>query len=98
MIVPGEGDAQRRKSDHHHADRKPHALCPNDAFPSTERRNHGIPSMYDYHTHMELRSHPDVLPRAASSAVAHALRTSPVAVVLGARQTGKTTLVRSLPQ
>ena len=28
----------------------------------------------------------------------HALRASPVVVVLGARQTGKTTLVRSLPQ
>ena len=40
----------------------------------------------------------DVLPRAAASAIQHALRVSPVVVVLGARQTGKTTLVRSLPQ
>jgi predicted AAA+ superfamily ATPase len=40
----------------------------------------------------------DVPPRAATSAIEHALRASPVVVVLGARQTGKTTLVRSLPQ
>lgn len=38
-----------------------------------------------------------VLPRAAAAAITHALRVSPVVVVLGARQTGKTTLVRSLP-
>jgi uncharacterized protein len=47
---------------------------------------------------MELPANPEVLPRAASSAITHALRTSPVVIVLGARQTGKTTLVRSLPQ
>lgn len=47
---------------------------------------------------MESPPRPEILPRAASSAVGHALRTSPVVVVLGARQTGKTTLVRSLPQ
>ncbi|MGH8228675.1 MAG: ATP-binding protein [Steroidobacteraceae bacterium] len=40
---------------------------------------------------------PGLLPRAAAPAIAHALRASPVVVVLGARQTGKTTLVRSLP-
>jgi predicted AAA+ superfamily ATPase len=40
----------------------------------------------------------DVLPRAAAPAIQHAMRVSPVVVVLGARQTGKTTLVRSLPQ
>ena len=47
---------------------------------------------------MELTASADFLPRAASAAIAVALRTSPVVVVLGARQTGKTTLVRSLPQ
>ncbi len=41
---------------------------------------------------------PAILPRAAASAVRAALRAAPVVVVLGARQTGKTTLVRSLPQ
>lgn len=40
---------------------------------------------------------PGVLPRAAAAAVERALRISPVVAVLGARQTGKTTLVRSLP-
>ena len=40
----------------------------------------------------------EVLPRAASPTIRHAMRVSPVVVVLGARQTGKTTLVRSLPQ
>ncbi len=39
-----------------------------------------------------------VLPRAAAAAVERALRVAPVVVLLGARQTGKTTLVRSLPQ
>lgn len=52
--------------------------------------------MYDYHTRVESSS--EILPRAAASAIQHALRVSPVVVVLGARQTGKTTLVRSLPQ
>ena len=52
--------------------------------------------MYDYHAYMESSS--GILPRAAAPAVQHALRVSPVVVVLGARQTGKTTLVRSLPQ
>ncbi len=45
-----------------------------------------------------MESNPDILPRAAAAAVRHALRVSPVVVVLGARQTGKTTLVRSLPE
>jgi len=39
-----------------------------------------------------------ILPRAAAAAVERALRTAPVVVLLGARQTGKTTLIRSLPQ
>ena len=38
-----------------------------------------------------------ILPRAAAAAMERALRTAPVVVLLGARQTGKTTLVRSLP-
>jgi uncharacterized protein len=47
---------------------------------------------------VESNSTTEVLPRAAGAAIQHALRVSPVVVVLGARQTGKTTLVRSLPQ
>lgn len=46
---------------------------------------------------MEKLLPPAVLPRAAAAAVERALRISPVVAVLGARQTGKTTLVRSLP-
>jgi predicted AAA+ superfamily ATPase len=38
-----------------------------------------------------------VLPRAALEAVERACRVSPVVVVLGARQTGKTTMIRSSP-
>jgi hypothetical protein len=38
-----------------------------------------------------------VLARAAAATIAHALKLAPVVVLLGARQTGKTTLVRSLP-
>ena len=37
------------------------------------------------------------LPRAASDLIEKACRMSPVVIVLGARQTGKTTLVRSMP-
>lgn len=39
-----------------------------------------------------------VLPRAAGQAIQRALQVSPVVVVLGARQTGKSTLVRWLPE
>lgn len=39
----------------------------------------------------------DQLPRAVGQDIARALEVMPVVVVLGARQTGKTTLVRSLP-
>ena len=53
--------------------------------------------MYDYHTFMETRSPLAILPRAAAVAVERAARVAPVVVLLGARQTGKTTLVRSLP-
>ncbi|MBI3149940.1 MAG: ATP-binding protein [Betaproteobacteria bacterium] len=38
------------------------------------------------------------LPRAATAAMERALGVAPVVVLLGARQTGKTTLVRALPQ
>jgi hypothetical protein len=38
---------------------------------------------------------PGLLPRAAAAALERALRVAPVVVLLGARQTGKTTLVRS---
>lgn len=46
-----------------------------------------------------MESIPDhvLLPRAARAAVERACKVAPVVVVLGARQTGKTTLVRSLP-
>ncbi len=54
--------------------------------------------MYDYHTFMEIVQSPAILPRAAAAAVRRALDVSPVVVLLGARQTGKTTLVRSLPE
>lgn len=46
---------------------------------------------------MESTLSPLLLPRAASRSLAAALRVMPVVVVLGARQTGKTTLVRSHP-
>lgn len=46
---------------------------------------------------MESESAPALLARAARRALAAALRVMPVVVVLGARQTGKTTLVRSYP-
>jgi len=38
-----------------------------------------------------------ILPRAAQAAIERACRLAPVVVLLGARQTGKTTLVRSMP-
>jgi hypothetical protein len=43
------------------------------------------------------RSKGAVLPRAAAAAVGRAARAAPVVVLQGARQTGKTTLLRSLP-
>ena len=46
---------------------------------------------------METPSLPAILPRAAAAAVERAAAVAPVVVLLGARQTGKTTLVRSLP-
>jgi len=45
---------------------------------------------------MELGSSEVVLPRSAAAALEHAMEAAPVVVLLGARQTGKTTLVRSL--
>lgn len=47
---------------------------------------------------MESSESRDILPRAASVAVDRALAAAPVTVLLGARQTGKTTLVRSTPR
>ena len=46
---------------------------------------------------METMSPNLVLPRAAGAAIERAVLIAPVVVVLGARQTGKTTLLRSLP-
>jgi predicted AAA+ superfamily ATPase len=45
---------------------------------------------------MEIPGPPVFLPRAAGTPLGRALRAAPVVVLLGARQTGKTTLVRSL--
>jgi predicted AAA+ superfamily ATPase len=45
---------------------------------------------------MERSRQPAFLPRAAAAALGRATRVAPVVVLLGARQTGKTTLVRSL--
>ncbi len=53
--------------------------------------------VYDYHTCMEALTSHTILPRAAAAAIERAARVAPVVVVLGARQTGKTTLVRMLP-
>ncbi len=53
---------------------------------------------YDYHTRMETGHDLTVLPRAAARALEAALRVMPVVVLLGARQTGKTTLVRTHPE
>lgn len=53
---------------------------------------------YDYHTRMAVDENATFLPRAAAAAVERALEISPVVVLLGARQTGKTTLVRALPR
>lgn len=46
---------------------------------------------------MESPAVASLLPRAAAQALSAALRVTPVVVLLGARQTGKTTLVRSHP-
>jgi uncharacterized protein len=41
--------------------------------------------------------HDSILPRAAAAAIERAARIAPVVVLLGARQTGKTTLLQTLP-
>jgi predicted AAA+ superfamily ATPase len=46
---------------------------------------------------MELNTSAPFLPRAAAAAIERAARIAPVVVLLGARQTGKTTLLRALP-
>ena len=70
--------------------------CP----PATQRGQTTLflfPSRYDYHTFMETPQASAILPRTAARAVERAAAVAPVVVLLGARQTGKTTLVRSLP-
>jgi len=47
---------------------------------------------------METAPTSSILPRAATVALDRALQIAPVVVLIGARQTGKTTLLRSLPQ
>lgn len=47
---------------------------------------------------MEKHARSSILPRAAAAALKRALVTAPIVVLLGARQTGKTTLVRSVPE
>jgi hypothetical protein len=51
--------------------------------------------MDDYRSNQETK--PELLPRAAGAALERALMTLPVVVVTGARQTGKSTLVRTAP-
>lgn len=46
---------------------------------------------------MKILTPDSILPRAAAAAIERAARIAPVVVLLGVRQTGKTTLVRSLP-
>jgi uncharacterized protein len=46
---------------------------------------------------MEILSPNSILPRAAAAAIERATRIAPVVVLLGARQTGKTTLLQTLP-
>lgn len=57
-----------------------------------------IPCGYDNHRRVESSAFRVILPRVARVAIDRALRTAPVTVLLGARQTGKTALVRSIPQ
>lgn len=46
----------------------------------------------------DIRSRNETLPRAAAAAIRRGLEVMPVVVVTGARQTGKSTLARSLPE
>lgn len=57
-----------------------------------------IPCKYDYHTLMGIIRPRRVLPRLAAGALERLLEVMPVVVMIGARQTGKTTLVRSHPK
>ena len=52
---------------------------------------------YDYHAAVETMTPDSILPRAAAAAIVRAAGMAPVVVLLGARQTGKTTLLRALP-
>jgi len=53
--------------------------------------------MYDYHTRMENLTPNPLLPRAAAAVLERASRVASVVVLLGARQTGKTTLLKNMP-
>lgn len=59
-----------------------------------------IHDVHDYHARMDSKerssSADSILPRVATAAVERAARVSPVVVLLGARQTGKTTLLRGM--
>ena len=69
-------------------------------FGESSMGSHGgleFPSKYDYHTCMEIQPSLSFVPRAAAVAMERAAAVAPVVILLGARQTGKTTLVRSLP-
>jgi uncharacterized protein len=63
----------------------------------TKREALHIRNKYDYHTPMETNPMSPILPRAAEAAIERAARVAPVVVLLGARQTGKTTLLRAMP-
>jgi len=53
---------------------------------------------YDYHAAVGTMTPDFILPRAAAAAaIVRAAGSAPVVVLLGARQTGKTTLLRALP-
>src|SRR5688572_20751135 len=54
--------------------------------------------MVSFHFMNDIRSQSGTLPRAAVAAIRRGLDVMPVVVVTGARQTGKSTLVRGLPE
>lgn len=53
--------------------------------------------MYDYHTNVETAPPLPILPRVAAAALEQAARIALVVVLLGTRQTGKTTLLQTMP-
>jgi hypothetical protein len=72
--------------------RKRRILVP---FRSASRLSIAILYKYGYPTDVGTPRQLGLLPRAAAAAFERAARVAPVVVLLGARQTGKTTLVRS---